>query len=237
MLTGRTATYAYRQTGTGRSKPAAVVSQVIGSVSLKSSKPQVLYGQTVTLSGTATFAPVSLQQRVRGQRGWKQLQLLTPDAAGAYSTTYKPVLSAKYRATIAGGQLVSGLSTVLVKPTLTIKSQAKKTKANHTVTITSRITPGSAATRITLLQCNTSRGSWERVAAKRPTAAGGVSFAWAAEAGKNYLKTTVVRVNSAPGFVAPTSGTITITAIAPKAKPVAHKHKKPAKPTKPPKSC
>ena len=48
VLTGRTATYSYRQTATvGRSKPGDVVSQVIGSVNLKASAGQVVYGKAV----------------------------------------------------------------------------------------------------------------------------------------------------------------------------------------------
>ena len=185
-------------------------------MSLKASKSQLLYGQSVQLSGVAslTNTPVTLQQRVRGQRGWKQLSLLTSGADGSYKTTYKPNLGAKYRTTIAGGQIVSALASVTVKPKLTIASQSKKTKAGHKVTITSRLTPGNAATQVTLLQCNTAHGAWKRVTAKKPSSSGGVTFYWAAQAGKNYLKTTVSRPDSAVGYVPPTSGEIQIVAIA-----------------------
>jgi plastocyanin len=236
IITGRTATYAYRQTGGGRSRPASIVSHVTGSVSLKASKSQLLYGQSVQLSGVASLpaTPVSLQQRLRGQHGWKQLSLLESGDDGSYKTTYKPSVGAKYRTTIAGGQIVSKLASVTVTPKLTIASQAKKAKAGHKVTITSRLTPGNAGTQVTLLQCNTAKGAWKRVAGKRPSKSGGVTFYWAAEAGKNYLKTTVTRPDSAAGYVPPTSSEIQIVGIAKAAPKTSKKHKHQPKP---PKSC
>src|SRR4051812_30786046 len=54
ILTGRTATYPFRQTG-GKSLPGAVISNVSGTVSLKAAPGRVLYGKTATFSGTATI--------------------------------------------------------------------------------------------------------------------------------------------------------------------------------------
>src|SRR3954451_719085 len=109
ILTGRTATYPFRQTG-GRSLPGAVVSNVSGTVSLKAAPAIVLYGKSATFSGVATLfgTPVSLQRRIRGERGWTEIRQLPSSATdGTYSTTLTPAIGAKYRTTIAGGQIVS----------------------------------------------------------------------------------------------------------------------------------
>jgi plastocyanin len=226
VLTGRTSTYAYRQTGGGRNKPGAVVSRVVGSVSLKASKRRVLYGQSITLRGTASFAPVTVQRRAEGEHGWRTLASVQPGANGAWTTTVKPTLAAKYRATVAGGQIVSNVDDVRVTPMLTITSPATRTKAGHAVTISSRLTPGAAASRVTLLACNRSRGAWNRVASRRPVASGAVRFTWTAEAGRNYLRATVIRANVMSGYLPPTSRTIQIVAVAPKV-PTKKRHPRP----------
>jgi plastocyanin len=239
ILTGRTKTYGYADVEPSRGRnarlPGDVVSQVVGTVTLKTSRARVTFGKPITLSGTATLSPVVLERRLRGEQGFKPLQTLTPAADGTYSLTVTPTLNASFRAAIANGQLKSTFSNVDVAPALKIASPAKKTKASRRVTITSRITPGNSAKRILLLQCNTKRGGWTRVAARKPGPGGGVSFKWPAEAGTNYLKTTVLRSDLTRAFAPPTSAPIKIRAIAPKAKP--SKHPKPAKPAKPSKGC
>jgi plastocyanin len=236
VLAGRAATYRYRQTG-GRSAPGAIVLHVSGSVSLATSRSQVVFGQAIRLSGVASYpgTPVVLQQRLPGGKGWKTLATPTSGPDGSYEMSYTPPIGAEYRATIAGGQVASTVSAVDVRPQLTIWSPARKTMAGHRITIRSRITPGDAAAQLTLRQCNASRGVWTRVASVKPGAGGGASFGWTAQAGRNYLETTVVRRDGTVGYVPPTSRKIAITGIAPKAPPKHHGRQK--APSAPSRSC
>jgi hypothetical protein len=102
---------------------------------------------------------------------------------------------------------------VTVTPKLTIKSKTKKAQANHKVTITSTITPGSGASKITLLQCNASKGAWSRIANAKPNKKGVVTYHWKLPVGKNYFKTRVIDHNGASGYQRPTSGKITIQGL------------------------
>ena len=214
ILTGRTATYPFRQTG-GKSLKGDIVSLVAGSVSLTASKAVVLYGQPVNLGGVSTFksAAVSLQRRLRGERGYTQIRALTSAPDGTYSSSVVPAIGAKYRATVAGGQILSPLRSVDVKPVLTIASESGRTKAGHRIKIRAQITPRRAATRLTLLACNTRRGAEIQVAVKRPGPGGGVVFVWPADAGKNLLRVVVSHHDGTPGYVAPSSKRVTVIGV------------------------
>jgi plastocyanin len=227
ILTGRTATYPFRQTG-GRSLPGAVVSQVLGSLSLKSSATQVTYGNQVTFSGVATIhgTPVSLQRRTRGERGFTELKVLASDPnTGAYSATITPTIGANYRTTIAGGQIISLLREVDVMPRLTISAPAKKTKTGHRVDIYTRVTPARAAALVTLIQCTASRGAEEQVGRKAPGAGGGAKFSWQAEQGKTVLRAVISHHDSAVGYLSPESKKIAIVGVGKPAPKPKHRHR------------
>jgi hypothetical protein len=230
VLTGRTATYPYRMTfGDDRGRPAgAIASQVVGSVSLKTSATELPWGKSVTFSGISTFhdSPVALLRRQRGERGFTQIKELTSAAdTGAYSLTITPTIGALYGTSVAGGQIDSSLAKVDVLPHLTITSQARKTRAGHTVDIYARVTPAVSATHITLLACNVTRGA-EGLAGRKVVHKGGaVKFAWRADQGKTTLRAVVAHHDSAPGFLSPESRKITIVGVG--AAPKKTKHHRP----------
>lgn len=222
VVTGRRdATYNYRQTGGGPSVRGKVVSHIVGSVTLQAPPPVTGYGKSIVLTGTSSFSPVRLQQRQHGVTGWKTIASIPVGAGGTFARRYTPSISAKLRATTAGGQLRSLTRVTAVLPTVTISTQARRTRADHKVTIAGRLTPGKAGDAVTLLQCNAGDGNWRRVASKKPGASGGVVFRWTAEAGRNFLRTAVLRADLTPGYLPPASGKISIVGVgtAPKKKP------------------
>jgi hypothetical protein len=195
-----------------------------GSVTLKVSRKGVTYGQAITLSGKAsrTGTPVALELRKRGAQKWTTLGTLTSSPTGTYSRSYKPTIGAKYRALIFEGQIKSAVQGVTVMPKLRIKSSTRKTLANHKVAITSTITPGSGVLRVTLLQCNGSKGAWRRILNGKPNRSGKIVYHWKMPAGKNYFRTRVIDHNGADGYRRPTSNKIEITASGTPPKPSKH---------------
>jgi len=230
VLTGRTATYPYRMTsGSDRGRPAgAIASQVVGSVSMKASATQLAYGKSVTFSGISTFhnSPVALLRRQRGERGFTEIKELTSATdTGAYSVTITPTIGGLYGATVAGGQVDSALAKVDVLPRLTITSQARKTRAGHTINIYTRVTPAASASYVTLIECNVTRGAETLAGRKIVHKGGGVKFSWRAEQGKTVLRAVVAHHDSTPGYLAPESRKISVVGVG--APPKKTKHHRP----------
>src|SRR5262245_61425687 len=108
VVTGRRqASYHYRQTKGGTNVRGTVVSHILGSVTLKPVPLVPTYGKPVTLAGTSSFSPVRLQQKQHGVSGWKTIVSIPTAADGSFSRKFTPSISAKLRATTAGGQLRS----------------------------------------------------------------------------------------------------------------------------------
>jgi hypothetical protein len=169
MLTGPSRSYSFRQTG-GTGFPGKVEVEFSGHVSLRSSSAAVAYGRTVKLSGVASLhgTEVAIQTHRAGQTRWKLLRTVTSGASGAYSTVVRLPRGARVRATIAAGRISSPSINVLVRPRLALSRLGGALAA--------RLTPAQAATRV-VLECEIGPGRWKRVASKRPSALGVVTFA------------------------------------------------------------
>ena len=74
----------------------------------------------------------------------------------------------KLRATVAAGQIRSAVRLFYIKPTLTA--------ARRGGGVTAKLHPAAAASLLTL-ECRIGPGRWKRIASKRPSGAGVVSFA------------------------------------------------------------
>jgi plastocyanin len=213
VVTFRTGTYQYRQTG-GKSFPGDIVVSVTGTVSLKASTLSVVYGRTIALRGVSSIVstPVLVEQRPRGARDWKPLATLQAADDGSFSTTAKLALGTNLRASVASGQIRSGVLRVAVRPSIAISSNAKKTLAGRTIDVRARMAPANGAKRLTLLACAVTTGAWKKVAAKRPGPGGGALFRWKAQAGKTLLRVVINHRDSVDGYTPTTSARIAVTA-------------------------
>jgi plastocyanin len=212
-VTARKGSYQYRQTG-GKSFAGTVVVTATGTVTLKASKATVVYGRPVLLTGVTTKpdTPVLIEQRLTGDTTWRPLGSVQSAADGTFADSVQLALSARLRASIAGGQIRSATVTVALKPVLTISSNARRTKVGRSIPISARLTPGKAATRVTLFECSPYTSGWRAVARKPPGLSGRITFRWTAGYGRTLLRAAVERRYAAPGFGTQQSGTIAITA-------------------------
>ena len=121
-------------------------------------------------------------------------------------------LSAKLRASIAGGQIRSAPVVVALEPLLTISSTARATKVGRSIPVSTRLSPAKAATRVTLYECSPYTHGWHAVAAKPPGLSGRITFRWTAGYGRTLLRAEVERRDAAPGFRPGQSSTIAVTA-------------------------
>jgi plastocyanin len=219
-VTNRAGAYQFRQTG-GKSFVGTVVVTATGTVTLKASATTVIYGRPVLLTGVASKPDTSvmIEQRLTGDTAWRSLGTVTSAADGTFADSVQLPLSARLRASTAGGQIRSATVTVALKPTLTLSANARRTKVGRSIPVSVRLTPGKAATRVTLFECTPYSGGWRAVVAKPPGLSGRITFRWTAGYGRTLLRAAVERRYVAAGFETQQSGTISITATgAPPAK-------------------
>ena len=211
--TDHAGSYQYRQTG-GKSFVGTVVVTATGKVTLVAGKAKVVYGRPVALSGVSSKpgTPVLIEERASGDTTWRPLATVTSAADGTFGDVVTPALSTRLRASIAAGQIRSGVVSVSVEPALSISSTARATKAGRSIPISARLSPASAATRVTLYACSPSTRRWQAIAAKPPGLSGRITFRWTATYGRTLLRTEVERRYAAPGFLPAQSSTIAITA-------------------------
>ncbi len=212
-VTARSGSYQFRQTG-GKSFVGTVVVTATGTVTLKASKATVVYGQAVLLSGVASKpeTPVLLEQRPSGDTAWRPLATVASAADGKFAQSVRLELSAKLRASIAGGQIRSAPVVVALEPLLTISSTARATKVGRSIPVSTRLSPAKAATRVTLYECSPYTHGWHAVAAKPPGLSGRITFRWTAGYGRTLLRAEVERRDAAPGFRPGQSSTIAVIA-------------------------
>jgi plastocyanin len=213
VVTARTGTYPYKQTG-GKNLPGFLVVTASGTISLTAQPKTVLYGRSVTLSGVASMpsTPVLIEQHLRGAKDWTPIATVTSAADGQFSTVARPAIGANVRASVASGQVRSKVVHVRVRPRLVIASQARKTVADRRIDVVARITPANAARRIYLLSCSVRSGAVKRAASKRPGPGGGVSFKWKAPAGRTLLVVAVKNDDLVKGYSPNVSNVISVTA-------------------------
>lgn len=214
VITARTGTYPYKQTGGGKNLPGFLVVSTSGTVSLTAQPKSVLFGRSVTLAGVSSIpsTPVLIEQHLRGARDWTQIATVTSGEDGAFSTVANLPIGANVRASVASGQLHSPVVHVRVRPRLAIASQARRTVANRRIDVVARITPANASRRLYLLACSVRSGAWKRAASKRPGSGGGATFKWKAQPGRTFLRVAVKNDDLVKGYSPSASGVISVTA-------------------------
>ena len=88
-------------------------------------------------------------------------------SSGAYAATVRLERGGKLRASVAAGEIRSAVRLVDVQPTLTASRRGGG--------VTAKLKPAAAASLLTL-ECRIGPGRWKRIASKRPSGAGVVSF-------------------------------------------------------------
>ena len=167
-ITGPEHSFSFRQTG-GRGFPGKIEVDFTGRVSFTSNLTAVDFGRAVRFSGKTTVrsTPVQLQVHRRGDSKWTTLTTVFSTGSGDYSATVRLERGGKLRAAVASGQIRSAITIVAVRPKLTASRRGAG--------LTGTIKPAGAALRLTL-ECRIGPWRWKRVASKRPSVAGVVSF-------------------------------------------------------------
>ena len=189
-ITGPAHSYSFRQTG-GRGFPGKVQVDFTGRVSFASSLTAVDFGRAVRFSGKTTVRSTAVQLQVhrRGDSQWTTLTTLFSNGSGNYSANVRLERGGKLRAAVAAGQIRSAIKVVAVRPMLTASRRGAG--------LTARLTPAAAASRLTL-ECRIAPGRWKRVASKRPSAAGVVSFP--VRAGRRAARVALTHRDAKDGY-------------------------------------
>jgi hypothetical protein len=207
-------TYSYRQIGPKKSYSGNVVVTLSGTVSLKASKSVVTYGRSVVLSGSSTVLgfPVTVSQRPVGGGSWVDVGTFPVGSDGAFSTTITPKVGARYRATAASGQLMSGQIPISVAPIVTLKASTSKPKLGATVRLVTHVTPATAAHSVSLFVYLPSRKRWVRAAGPIALRNGAATFRWKALPGRTLLRSWLINSDLEPGFAPAFSRSVLVTA-------------------------
>jgi hypothetical protein len=195
-------TFSYVQTGTKR-RTGRVVVKLQGQVVLKAAPEQVVFGQTVALSGTSPYpnSPVVISQRPIGGQTETPIATVTAANDGSFSASFRPQSGSRLRASVALGQLPSPRVTVSVAPRVTIAASPRTVKVGRTVTVTGRLAPADVAERVHLERYNAERKEWSRLSTRPAPPSGAVVFRWQAVKGASLLRLRVTRADLAPGYV------------------------------------
>jgi hypothetical protein len=174
-ISGPAHNYSFRQTG-GKGFPGKIEVDFSGHVSLSPSSTSVSLGRAVRLKGTTNLhsTPVLLQMH---------------RSSGAYAATVRLQRGGKLRATVAAGQIRSAVKLVDVRPKLTASRRGGG--------VTAKLNPAGAALLLTL-ECRIGPGRWKRIASKRPSGAGVVSFA--VRSGRGLVRVAATHSAAKEGF-------------------------------------
>jgi hypothetical protein len=212
--TTRAGSYAYRQQGSKKTFGANVAVEVKGTVSLEASKKQILYGGSVTLSGVSTLlsSEVLIAQRLAG-KPWAQFQTVTTDELGNYSIVIDPPAGARYKATVAGGQISSPDLQIDVLPIISVGLGAKSVKTGATVKVAVYVKPAGAATSVNLFRYDAKRKLWVRAMVPQTVRHGVAIFHWPTLPGKTLLRASLLKSNLLPGYAPTSARTVAVTGI------------------------
>ena len=188
-ISGSAHNYSFRQTG-GTGFPGKIEVDFTGHVSLSPSSTAVNFGRTVRLRGTTNLrsTPVVLQVHRAGDSHWTTLATAFSSSSGAYTATVRLLRGGKLRATVAAGQIRSGVKLVDVRPKLTASRRG--------IGVTAKLNPAGAASMLTL-ECRIGPGRWKRIASKRPRA-GVVSFA--VGSGRGLVRVAATHSDATDGY-------------------------------------
>jgi hypothetical protein len=199
---------------------------VTGTVSLRPSSLSVTYGQQLRLAGTSSIpaTDVTIQELVRGERGWSNVGTVTSGPDGSYATSVLLKRGGSLRATIAADQIKSDATRVELHPILAVRATPLTVHAGTPITVQAHMVPADAAAAITLLVYDTARKKWRSVARKQPTIGGIARFRWAPTYGRNLLRVSVAKRDPYRGFADTTSRIVTVTGTGTPPPPPVKKH-------------
>jgi plastocyanin len=217
VFDGRRGNYLFRQRGGGGpNTTASIIVDVPGTVTLVTSASVIDYGKSLRLSGKSSYpgTPVKIVQRAPGSGTmWVPVSTVTAAADGSYSLEVEPKLGARFRAQVAADQLLSDPVLISVRPILTVRTTARRTKTGRQITVIGRVTPAKAATSLDLERYDPRRRRWFTQAKGRVRASGGVTFKWKATKGVSRLRVAVKPLSLSGGWAPAASTFVTVTAI------------------------
>jgi plastocyanin len=201
-----------------------IVVERTGSVTLKTSRRSVAYGSGAVLSGTSTFTsfPVKIESKGTNDQRWNTVGTVTPAADGSFVLGIQPQIGAQYRATVFDGELLSSLVTVAVRPVVTLAARRRTVAGGSLVTLTARVVPAEAATRLDLARFDAKRQDWKRVLSRTLSDNGRVVFRWRVDYGASLLRAMVASHGVARGFAGAASRAVRVTGTG--TPPVRRKH-------------
>lgn len=153
--------------GPGTSKTAA------GSTAALAAPTAITYGTTTTITGTlknlaGTGLPgrtVTILAKASGAAGYATVATLTTTAAGAFSTTVKPLKNTTYYARYAGGSTrmgdLSPVRTTTVKQKVAITVSDTTPSVGQTISFTGLVAPNAAGRTLYLQRY--SGGTWTTI--------------------------------------------------------------------------
>jgi hypothetical protein len=216
VFDGRRGNYLFRQKGGGGpNTTASIIVNIPGTVTLATSAAVVDYGKSLKLSGKSSYpgTPVKVAQRAPGSGTmWLAVSTVTAAEDGSYSLEIQPKLGARFRAQVAADQLLSDPVLISVRPVVTVRTTARRTKAGRRITVIGRVTPARAATTMDLERYDPRRRRWFTQAKGRVRSSGGVTFKWTAKKGVSRLRVAVKPLSLGGGWAPAASSFVTVTA-------------------------
>jgi len=184
-----------------------------GTVTLTTKKRAVPYGSGTVLSGTTSLPgfPVTIEEKGKaGGERWDELDTVTPDADGSFTLPIQPDVSAQYRATVFGGELLSSFINVDVRPLLKLATSRRVAAAGSLVTFVAHVVPVGAADALELMRFDPKRLHWRRVARANVSSSGKVIFRWRADYGTILLRAAAVQHDLVRGYAAAASRAVSV---------------------------
>lgn len=213
-FTGRGGTFRFVQRGGARTHSGQVRVTVSGSVTLATGTSVVPFGQAVTLSGRSSFpgTAVVVSGRPMGAGGDVTTLLeTTASADGTFSGRIRPATGLRLQARVAAGQVASRTLSMRVRPRATISLSPRTAPAGQRISVQSRVTPASAASRANLVVYDQERKRWTTQQSRPIPSSGRVAFVYRPSAGRTRMR---VEVRSPrPGFVSVDTRVVTVVGV------------------------
>jgi plastocyanin len=202
-------TISYSETGFGKQHGSGkIVAGVAGTLSIAAAPKTIVYGASITITGTSPLPGTNVVVSVRakgqhaggGSGGWTPVATVPTASDGSYSATVTPTTSATYRAQAGAtstsskgsGLVTSATVSVSVAPQLTLQATTKRVvHAGKLVTLVGKILPANGAHSLELLAYNASKRNWSRVATRTVSSTGTATFRFAVPYAQTALRVSV----------------------------------------------
>jgi hypothetical protein len=231
-------TISYSETGFAKQHGSGkIVVGVAGSLSIAAAPKTVVYGSSITISGTSPLpgTDVVISARGKGQHGggkggWTTVATVPAGADGSFSATLTPTATATYRAQTGAGKVTS-LTTVSVSvaPQLLLQATTKRVvRTGKLVTLVGKIAPADGAASLELIAYNSSHRKGTRVATRSVSTAGTATFKFAVPYGQTALRLSVSKSDQLrPGLLKTVSAKpVVVRGTGPAPAPTGKHHKR-----------